>query len=463
MKSKLLVRVLPVAILLLSIPTGIANAATPTSHPTLSSNQVGIQTSKSTKTSKEKVLQKTKAKTKQTITKSPSPKSTSLYPRMHGDVVPPSGYQRAKGYVGGVDIPVGLYRYEPGADCSFFIETLNKEKISNDILELRKGEHLWNPECPIRFGPPTFKEGPLLPESSHLFGADIFPGIYHAENNLSCMFALVSQEELTRDNFSVWFGNLNNVRDILIPADAEGVYFGRDCGKITKIGDSDAAAKAAPPGKILQDKGSGKVCNVDSACPIGSTGPGGGIVFYDAGSQQSWGRYLEFAPGGWFGSKIDPETTWCSILEPSEVAKLGARLSNEIGEGKANTKAIMSSCKTSGAELAHSFVGGGKQDWFLPSKNELNELCKYANGQITGDSKVMCDGSGTFQWRTFKAGNQYMSSSLGWLGGPVVTPFWRQSFDGGSQSDYGTGLGGAIIDTGKTPGAGEFVHPIRGF
>ena len=457
MKSKLLVRVLPVAILLLSIPTGIANAATPTSQPTLSSNQVGIQTSKSTKTSKEKVLQKTKAKTKQTITKSPSPKSTSLYPRMHGDVVPPSGYQRAKGYVGGVDIPVGLYRYEPGADCSFFIETLNNERIGGlNILELRKGEHLWNPECPVRFGPPTFKEGLLLPDSSHLVGADIFPGIYHAENNLSCMFALVSQEELTRDNFAVGFGNLNNVRDILIPADAEGVYFGRDCGKITKIGDSDAAAKAAPPGKILQDKGSGKICNVDSACPIGSTGPGGGIVFFDAGSQQSWGRYLEFAPGGWFGSKIDPETTWCSILEPSEVAKLGARLSNEIGEGKANTKAIMSSCKTSGAELAHSFVGEGKQDWFLPSKNELNELCKYANGQLTGDSKVMCagDSSGTFQWRNFKI-KSYMSSSLGGQEFPDVVPFWDQSFHSGIQLILHGSING--VTNGGT------VHPIRAF
>ena len=434
----------------------MAKAATPTSHPTLSSNQVGTQTSKNTKTLKGKVLQKTKAKTKQTITKSPSPKSTSLYPKMHGDVVPPSG-SYSHYYIGGVDIPVGLY-HSADITCNFFVETLNKEILTFyniGFLELRKGERLRNPECPVTFGPPTFKEGPLL-LGSHLVGADIFPGIYHAENNLSCMFALVSQEELTRDNFSVWFGNLNNVRDILIPADAEGVYFGRDCGKITKIGDSDAAAKAAPPGKILQDKGSGKICNVDSACPIGSTGPGGGIVFFDAGSQQSWGRYLEFAPGGWFGSKIDPETTWCSILEPSEVAKLGARLSNEIGEGKANTKAIMSSCKTSGAELAHSFVGGGKQDWFLPSKNELNELCKYANGQLTGDSKVKCDGSGTFQWRTFKIGNDYMASSLGGLGGPVITPFWRQSFSGSDLTDYDfRGLDG------REPL--YFVHPIRGF
>jgi hypothetical protein len=32
---------------------------------------------------------------------------------------------------------------------------------------------------------------------------------------------------------------------------------------------------------------------------IGDVGPGGGIVFYDAGSQQTWGRYIE-AIDGWY-------------------------------------------------------------------------------------------------------------------------------------------------------------------
>jgi len=42
------------------------------------------------------------------------------------------------------------------------------------------------------------------------------------------------------------------------------------------------------------------------ACTIGDTGPGGGVVFYDAGSRQAWGRYLEAAPAGWVSNPVTP-------------------------------------------------------------------------------------------------------------------------------------------------------------
>ena len=36
--------------------------------------------------------------------------------------------------------------------------------------------------------------------------------------------------------------------------------------------------------------------NEGSNCKVGVVGPGGGIVFYDAGSMQWWGRFLEAKP-----------------------------------------------------------------------------------------------------------------------------------------------------------------------
>ncbi|MCX6532985.1 MAG: hypothetical protein NTW34_02145, partial [Actinobacteria bacterium] len=55
-------------------------------------------------------------------------------------------------------------------------------------------------------------------------------------------------------------------------------------------------------------------CANGGVCAVGDTGPGGGIVFYDAGSVQSWGRYLEAACAGWQnncdGTTADPQAEW---------------------------------------------------------------------------------------------------------------------------------------------------------
>jgi len=37
-------------------------------------------------------------------------------------------------------------------------------------------------------------------------------------------------------------------------------------------------------------------------CAVDAMGPGGGRVFYDAGSVQPWGRFLEVAPQAWGGT-----------------------------------------------------------------------------------------------------------------------------------------------------------------
>jgi hypothetical protein len=158
-----------------------------------------------------------------------------------------------------------------------------------------------------------------------------------------------------------------------------------------------AQEKIAEATRKAQDAGIGKNCLIGISCVVGNTGPGGGIVFYDAGSQQSWGRYLEFAPAGWTGNPWDPEAEWCSwpewetnltqlITEPNLANTLGT----EIGKGKGNTLLAAKHCKTGAAALAASYRGGGADDWFLPSRDELNEICKFAYGQATGNAKVMC-------------------------------------------------------------------------
>ena len=142
--------------------------------------------------------------------------------------------------------------------------------------------------------------------------------------------------------------------------------------------------------RTAQNAGVGTKCVVGTSCLIGSTGPGGGVVFYDAGTQQNWGRYLEFAPNGWFGTASDPEVAWCNRTDIYVVANKISGWSVEIGKGKANTNAILEDCTSGAAVLARGYIGGGKSDWYLPAGDELNEVCKYALNQPTGDSKIPC-------------------------------------------------------------------------
>jgi hypothetical protein len=160
-------------------------------------------------------------------------------------------------------------------------------------------------------------------------------------------------------------------------------------------------------------------CNIGGDCKIGDIGPGGGVVFYDAGSVQPWGRYLEVAPNdlnrGQFG---------CIGAEPPGNAAMGA--------GFANSYEInLSTCASnSAATAAFTYTLNGSTGWYLPSRSELNELCKYANNQVTGDPTKACS-KGT-SLRAGFAPTFYWSSTQN---GPNLA--WYQSFVTGQEVGYG--------------------------
>lgn len=101
-------------------------------------------------------------------------------------------------------------------------------------------------------------------------------------------------------------------------------------------------------------------------------GPAGGLIFYDAGSAQSWGRYLEAAP---------QSTEWTN----KQWGDFGTEISGNaaltgIGDGQASTAAIVAhmevnSITDTAAQLCEALSYGGYDDWFLPSKDELYEMC----------------------------------------------------------------------------------------
>lgn len=125
-------------------------------------------------------------------------------------------------------------------------------------------------------------------------------------------------------------------------------------------------------------------CASGGSCQLGDVGPGGGRVFYDAGSTQSWGRYLELSPQGWNGTASDPTAPWCTGAGGNSLVGTQAG----IGNGKLNTDLMTAACNAGdAANLANSYRGGGKTDWYLGNFQEIQQL--VTNATLVGYTYTM--------------------------------------------------------------------------
>jgi hypothetical protein len=122
---------------------------------------------------------------------------------------------------------------------------------------------------------------------------------------------------------------------------------------------------------------------------VGQTGPGGGKIFYVAATPFTCGptrastcNYLEVAPNGWNGTADDPQRGWAhNDFQNTSVPGNGAT-ATAIGWGYRNTLAIVDQGNNAtalvSAALANTYTvtiaGNVYDDWFLPSKDEINEL-----------------------------------------------------------------------------------------
>jgi len=180
---------------------------------------------------------------------------------------------------------------------------------------------------------------------------------------------------------------------------------------------------------------------------IGDPGPSCvGKVFYvtDGGLHG-----LEMAPPYWYVS-VDPE----SILDPSaswingvpeddgygnlieEIqTTLNGNTSTAVGTGLANSNAIMLQTGNTGsaAKLCRDYRGGGFDNWFLPSRDELALL--YAQKDVTKSGGFTSENAYGGYWSSseFSAGNA-----------------WSQYFTSGQQQ-------------GTSKGYGRLVRPVRAF
>ena len=149
--------------------------------------------------------------------------------------------------------------------------------------------------------------------------------------------------------------------------------------------------RSAPPAIPAFGGFSNTNCSSGRYCAVGEIGPGGGLVFYDAGSSQPWGRWLEMAPAQcegvgkvWRNAAAGKKGTGqLPLLYPTGATSARQRVqSKALGMGEQNTALIVkqhgslpaAAIAATAAGYADALECGGQTDWFLPSKDELDTL-----------------------------------------------------------------------------------------
>ena len=182
-------------------------------------------------------------------------------------------------------------------------------------------------------------------------------------------------------------------------------------------------------------------------CRVGDIGPGGGIVFYDAGKTESWGRYLEIAPQSCEGVRLPwrPASKTNRVYETSGFAV--TRLKTKfIGMGRLNTQEIVAAfgANSYAAKFADDLVCGDKSDWFLPSKDELDiAFNRLAQNRVGGNDTPVGG---------FNKGYYWTSSIYDFK------TAWTQYFMDGQQFDRVQ-----TLDGNKTPPTPFRVRAVRAF
>jgi hypothetical protein len=184
---------------------------------------------------------------------------------------------------------------------------------------------------------------------------------------------------------------------------------------------------------------------------VGDAGPGGGTIFYYSLAGFSCGptlastcNYLEAAPSGWNGGS-DAQNRWAQQTpikyDTATVGSSGGDTATSvaIGWGYRNTRAIVAQgntdTSTSVSPIADLYtvtlLGVVYDDWYLPTKNELNQMCKWARNQAWVSDATQCNNSGALNSGPgasgFNAGYYWSSSEY------VASMAFAQVFGDGTQ------------------------------
>ena len=187
-------------------------------------------------------------------------------------------------------------------------------------------------------------------------------------------------------------------------------------------GATGAAGASSPTGFTARS-----VCgsNGTTLCAVGVQGPGGGtIVYVDSTNEMPEYDYLEVAPAdasssvAWATTTMKCGSAASANCQTEFLSDAGTALDYlGLGTGRAATAAIVARHNAGGvakteyaAGIADAYTTATASDWFLPSRDELNEVCKFARNtdQVAG-ADIVCAGGALRDG--FSTAGYYWSSS----------------------------------------------------
>ena len=280
--------------------------------------------------------------------------------------------------------------------------------------------------------------------------------------------------------------SISNGKSLSVYANSKNIKgFGPKSARVTYAAGASAwsTSSAAPVVSVVADAPAAPApvaaltCAAGGTCVVGDRGPGGGIVYYvSAANFTSTGstcntscKYLEVAPATWQSAGVsvanDSTYVWTSnttLLTDQDITNASTegvvayraeeKVNWKIGQGFNNTKIMKVSGATSAAQAAVLVYAGNSiaGQWFIPSMNEQNELCKYKRGQTTGDLTVACDLSGTLKTGTAND-----------LGGFVEGSYWSSSESAVNSAyvSFHQGGFGSVLKSWSL----NYVRPVRAF
>ena len=202
-------------------------------------------------------------------------------------------------------------------------------------------------------------------------------------------------------------------------------------------------------------------CGGGVVCVVGYTGPGGGTVFYvqAAGGTFPCGatltatcKYLEAAPTSGTLAWTEAKYTWSGDTS----TQVGAAAQGvAIGTGLKNTEAIVAQNNTvaKAGTITRAYRGPNNlTDWHLPSKNELNQMCKWVRGQPWVSDATACS-SASGGMNTGPGASGFLSGEAYWSSSQNVSisySAWDQNFSG-------------VWVNYTVKGNSSYVRPVRAF